>query len=211
MKMMKSSLSRKSKAFIALLVCAGFMFVQPMTTMADDSVAFIQNVQQKQAVSGVVKDAAGEPIIGASVLEKGTTNGSITDFDGKFQLSVAPGATLVISYIGYKTQELQVVPGKSLMITMQEDTETLDEVVVVGYGVQKKSDVTGSVTSVSKERLQNLPVTNVLQAVQGATAGITITQNSSIPGDAPSALVRGQNSINASSGPYIVVDGVPIN
>ena len=206
-----NSLSKNQKALIALMVCAGYMTVQPMTAMADDSVASVQAVQQKQSVSGVVKDAAGEPIIGASVLEKGTTNGTITDFDGNFQLSVSSNATLVISYIGYQTQELKVVPGKSLAVTMQEDTETLDEVVVVGYGVQKKSDVTGSVTSVSKERLQNLPVTNVLQAVQGATAGITITQSSSIPGDAPSALVRGQNSINASSGPYIVVDGVPIN
>ena len=206
-----NSLSKNQKALIALMVCAGYMAVQPMTAMADDSVASVQAVQQKQSVSGVVKDAAGEPIIGASVLEKGTTNGTITDFDGNFQLSVSPNATLVISYIGYQTQELKVVPGKSLAVTMQEDTETLDEVVVVGYGVQKKSDVTGSVTSVSKDRLQNLPVTNVLQAVQGATAGITITQDSSIPGDAPSALVRGRNSINANSGPYIVVDGVPIN
>ena len=118
---------------------------------------------------------------------------------------------MVISYIGYKNQEMKVIPGKSLNIILQEDTETLEEVVVVGYGVQKKSDVTGSVTSVGKERLGKLPVTNVLQAVQGAAAGVTITQTSSIPGDAPDALVRGQNSINANSGPYIVVDGVPIS
>ena len=94
-----------------------------------------------------------------------------------FTLNVAPGATLVISYIGYKNQEMKVIPGKSLNIILQEDTETLEEVVVVGYGVQKKSDVTGSVTSVGKERLGKLPVTNVLQAVQGAAAGVTIDTN----------------------------------
>ena len=92
-----NSLSKNQKALIALMVCAGYMAVQPMTAMADDSVAAVQAVQQKQSVSGVVKDAAGEPIIGASVLEKGTTNGTITDFDGNFQLSVSPNATLVIS------------------------------------------------------------------------------------------------------------------
>ena len=143
--------------------------------------------------------------------KQGTTNGTITDLDGKFTLKVKSGATLEISFIGYKTQTLKATPGTTMQVTMQEDSETLDEVVVVGYGVQKKSDVTGSVTSVPKDRLSKLPVTNVLQAIQGATAGVTITQTSSIPGDAPDALVRGQNSINANSGPYIVVDGVPIS
>ena len=125
-------------------------------------------------------------------------------------MNAASGSTLEISYIGFKTQTIKVGKGP-VKVTLQDDNQTLNEVVVVGYGVQKKSDVTGSVTSVNKERLEKLPVTNVLQAVQGAAAGVTITQSSSIPGDAPSALVRGQNSINANSGPYIVVDGVPIN
>lgn len=210
--MKSNSFLRNRKALQALLLCTGFIAAQPLSVMAEDGVMAVQTAQQqKQSVSGTIKDQSGEPVIGASILEKGTTNGTITDFDGNFTLNVAPGATLVISYIGYKNQEVKVVPGKLLNILLEEDTETLDEVVVVGYGVQKKSDVTGSVTSVPKERLDKLPVTNVLQAVQGATAGVTITQSSSIPGDAPSALVRGQNSINANSGPYIVVDGVPIN
>lgn len=168
-------------------------------------------VQQAETVKGTVLDSNGEPIIGATVIVKGNSKiGSITDLDGNFTLNVNPGTEIEISYIGYKTQTLKATAG-NMKVTLAEDDKTLNEVVVVGYGVQKKSDVTGSVTSVSKDRLEKLPVTNVLQAVQGATAGVTITQSSSIPGDAPSALVRGQNSINANSGPYIVVDGVPIN
>ena len=168
-------------------------------------------LQQVKKITGVIKDATGEPVIGANVIVKGTTNGTMSDIDGKFSLEVPAGAVLSISYIGYVAQEIPVKNQTDLNILLKEDSEMLDEVVVVGYGVQKKSDVTGSVTSVSKERLEKLPVTNVLQAVQGAAAGVTITQASSIPGDAPTALVRGQNSINANSGPYIVVDGVPIN
>lgn len=209
--MKSNSFLSNRKALTALLLCTGFVAIQPFSVMAEHAVASVQAVQQKQSVSGIIKDPSGEPVIGASILEKGTTNGTITDFDGKFSLEVTPGATLVISYIGYKNQEIKVTPGKALNVVLQEDTETLDEVVVVGYGVQKKSDVTGSVTSVGKDRLGKIPVTNVLQAVQGAAAGVTITQTSSIPGDAPDALVRGQNSINASSGPYIIVDGVPIS
>ncbi len=207
--MKSDSTKHNRKAMFALLLCTGFIATHPMPVQADLAEASVASVQQQRQASGVVKDAMGEPVIGATVLEKGTTNGTITDIDGKFSLNVKAGAVIEISYIGYVPQTLTA--GPNMNVTLQEDSETLDEVVVVGYGVQKKSDVTGSVTSVPKERLDRLPVTNVLQAVQGATAGVTITQSSSIPGDAPSALVRGQNSIKASSGPYIVVDGVPIN
>lgn len=207
--MKSDSTKHNRKAMFALLLCTGFIATHPMPVQADLAEASVASVQQQRQASGVVKDAMGEPVIGATVLEKGTTNGTITDIDGKFSLNVKAGAVIEISYIGYVTQTLTA--GPNMNVTLEEDSETLDEVVVVGYGVQKKSDVTGSVTSVPKERLDRLPVTNVLQAVQGATAGVTITQSSSIPGDAPSALVRGQNSIKASSGPYIVVDGVPIN
>ena len=144
---------------------------------------------QNTTVKGVVRDAMG-PTAGATVVQKGTNNGTITDLDGNFEISVPANAVLVVSFVGLDSQEIPVV---------------------VGYGTQKKSDITGSVASVDKARLSKLPVTNVLQAVQGATAGVTISQGSSIPGDAPSALVRGRNSINAGTGPYIVVDGVPIS
>lgn len=103
-------------------------------------------VQQRIQVSGTVSDPSGEPVIGASVVQKGTTNGTITDLDGKFSLSVASGTTLQVSYIGYVSQDVKAISGKPLTITLNEDTKTLDEVVVVGYGTQKKSDVTGSVT-----------------------------------------------------------------
>lgn len=211
--MNQNSFKRNRKALAVLLICTGFVVTHPLAVFAEESVSSVQIVQQqKQTVSGVVIDSTGEPVIGANVREKGNPgNGTITDLDGNFSLEVVPGTVLEISFIGYKTAEVKSIAGKPLKIILQDDSETLDEVVVVGYGVQKKSDVTGSVTSVNKERLSKLPVTNVLQAVQGAAAGITITQTSSIPGDAPDALVRGQNSINANSGPYIVVDGVPIS
>lgn len=168
-------------------------------------------LQQAKKITGTVTDAAGEPIIGANVVVKGTTNGTITDLDGNFSLEVPENSLLEISYIGYLTQSVAVQGQTDLRIALKEDSQSLDEVVVVGYGVQKKSDVTGSVTSISKERLSKIPVANVLQAIQGAAAGITITQSSAAPGDEPSALVRGKNSINAGTGPYIVVDGVPIS
>ena len=164
---------------------------------------------QNTTVKGVVRDAMG-PTAGATVVQKGTNNGTITDLDGNFEISVPANAVLVVSFVGLDSQEIPVAGKKFIEVTLSGNEE-LEEVVVVGYGTQKKSDITGSVASVDKARLSKLPVTNVLQAVQGATAGVTISQGSSIPGDAPSALVRGRNSINAGTGPYIVVDGVPIS
>ena len=164
---------------------------------------------QNTTVKGVVRDAMG-PTAGATVVQKGTNNGTITDLDGNFTINVPANAVLVISFVGLDTQEIPVAGKKFIEVTLSGNEE-LEEVVVVGYGTQKKSDITGSVASVDKARLSKLPVTNVLQAVQGATAGVTISQGSSIPGDAPVALVRGRNSINAGTGPYIVVDGVPIS
>ena len=163
---------------------------------------------QNTTVKGVVRDAMG-PTAGATVVQKGTNNGTITDLDGNFTISVPSNAVLVFSFVGLDTQEIPVAGKKFIEVTLSGNEE-LEEVVVVGYGTQKKSDITGSVASVDKARLSKLPVTNVLQAIQGATAGVTITQSSSIPGDAPAAQVRGTNSINANSQPYVVVDGVPL-
>jgi TonB-linked SusC/RagA family outer membrane protein len=190
------------------MALAAGMMAFPLPTMAEQAV---QDVQQAGVVKGQVTDKNGEGVIGATVKVKDAATGTVTDFDGSFSLNVQSAGTLVVSYIGYLTKEVAFTPGQTLNITIEEDATALDEVVVVGYGVQKKSDVTGSVTSINKDRLSKLPVTNVLQAVQGAAAGVTISQGSSIPGDAPSALVRGRNSINAGTGPYIVVDGVPIS
>jgi TonB-linked SusC/RagA family outer membrane protein len=190
------------------MALAAGMVAFPLPTMAEQAV---QNVQQTGVVKGQVTDKNGDAVIGATVKVKDAQTGTVTDFNGNFSLSVQKAGSIVVSYIGYLTKEVAFTPGQSLNITIEEDATALDEVVVVGYGVQKKSDVTGSVTSINKDRLSKLPVTNVLQAVQGAAAGVTISQGSSIPGDAPSALVRGRNSINAGTGPYIVVDGIPIS
>ena len=206
MKYAKLTLPSKKLCFVMALA-AGIMAF-PLPTMAEHAV---QNVQQAGIVKGQVTDKNGDSVIGATVKVKNAQTGTVTDFDGNFSLNVQESGTLVISYIGYLTKEVPFTVGQTLDITIEEDATALDEVVVVGYGVQKKSDVTGSVTSINKDRLSKLPVTNVLQAVQGAAAGVTITQGSSIPGDAPTALVRGRNSINAGTGPYIVVDGIPIS
>ena len=206
MKYAKLTLPTRKLCFVMAL--AAGMVAFPLPTMAEQAV---QDVQQAGVVKGQVTDKNGEGVIGATVKVKDAATGTVTDFDGNFTLNVNGAGTLVVSYIGYLTKEVPFTVGQTLNISIEEDATALDEVVVVGYGVQKKSDVTGSVTSINKERLSKLPVTNVLQAVQGAAAGVTITQGSSIPGDAPSALVRGRNSINAGTGPYIVVDGIPIS
>ena len=203
-----ANLTLPSRKLCFVVALAAGMIAVPMPTMAEQAV---QNVQQAGVVKGQVTDKNGDAVIGATVKIKDSQVGTVTNFDGNFSLNVQKAGRLVVSYIGYLTKEVAFTPGQTLNIEIEEDATALDEVVVVGYGVQKKSDVTGSVTSINKDRLSKLPVTNVLQAVQGAAAGVTISQGSSIPGDAPSALVRGRNSINAGTGPYIVVDGIPIS
>ena len=156
-------------------------------------------------VSGVIVDETGEPVIGASILEKGTTNGTITDFDGNFVLDVAEGATLEISYVGYATQSLKAAVG--MHVVLKEDTEVLEEVVVVGYGVQKKSDLTGSISQVSEKDLQKTPAPSLGSALEGRAAGLQVT-GSGAPGSNVSLNIRGIGSINNSQ-PLIVIDGVP--
>lgn len=200
-----SAVSRK-RLFLVLMAMTAGATCLPLAAAAD---TVVQATQQSGIIKGRVVDQNEEPIIGATVKVMGKKAAAITDLDGNFELNGAQGTTLVITYIGYKDMEVKAKNG--MVVKMEDDNTALSEVVVVGYGVQKKSDVTGSVTSVSKDRLSKLPVTNVLQAMQGATSGVIITQQSSIPGDAPTTLVRGQNSINANSGPYVVVDGIPLN
>lgn len=206
--MKNAYLKHTPKKIIFLTVMATSLGFVPQTTRAYQAP---QNVSQSMKLKGTVLDRNGEPIIGATVMVKGLKSGTVTDLNGTFTIDNLSKGTLVISYVGYKTKEESFQGLAPINITLVEDSKSLDEVVVVGYGTQKKSDMTGSVTSISKNRLSKLPISNVLQAVQGAAAGITITQASSIPGEAPTALVRGRNSINADSGPYIVVDGVPIS
>lgn len=160
-------------------------------------------------VKGRVIDAAGTPIIGATVKEASTTNGTITDFDGNFSLNVAEGATIEISYIGYKTQTLKITDNKDLVVTLAEDTEVLDEVVVVGYGTQKKVNLTGSVASVGSAELSDRPVVNTANLLQGKVNGLEMVSNNAQPGrDGSSLTLRGKGSFGTDTSPLVLIDGV---
>lgn len=164
-------------------------------------------VQQAKKVSGVVQDAMG-PVIGASVKVKGTGTGVATDFDGKFTLSVNPGATLVVSYIGYVTKEVKVGNQTSLVINLQEDKQLLDEVVVVGYGTMKKSDISGSSVNLGEKAMKGSIISSLDQSLQGRAAGVTAVSTSGAPGTASSIRVRGTATINSNAEPLYVIDGV---
>jgi TonB-linked SusC/RagA family outer membrane protein len=173
----------------------------------------VTSVRFDRTIEGKITDASGETLPGVNVRVDGTTQGAISDADGNFKLSVSEGSvTLIVTFVGF-LEERVVVPASQtkVSIVLQEDSKIMNEVVVVGYGTQKRSDITGSVASVPKERLSQLPVTNVMQAVQGSVAGVTISQGSSVPGSQPTTIVRGQNSINAGTGPFVVVDGIPLS
>lgn len=164
--------------------------------------------QAKRQIKGKVVDAAGETVIGANVLEKGTTNGVITDIDGNFVLNISSGATLEISYIGYVTQTIKVTNQTSLHIVLKEDSETLDEVVVVGYGTMKKSDLSGASVSVGEDAIKGSVITNLDQSLQGRAAGVSAVSTSGAPGSSSSIRVRGQATINSNAEPLYVIDGV---
>ena len=170
-----------------------------------------QVVQQHSGViTGVVVDENGEPVIGASVQVKGTSIGSVTDLDGNFTLKgVRQGSVVTVTYVGYKPQTVNVGSKTRLSITLEENKQVIDEVVVVGYGVQRKSDVTGALTHISSKELTAMPVSNALEGMQGKTAGVDIT-NSQRPGTVGSITIRGQRSITADSSPLYVVDGMII-
>ena len=166
-----------------------------------------QEVQQAtKKITGTVVDAMG-PVIGASVVEKGTTNGTVTDFDGNFTLNVKPGATIVVSFIGFETQEIKVGNLENFQITMKDDNAVLEEVVVVGYGVQKKKLVTGATVQVKGEDIAKLNTTNALTAMQSSTPGVQITQTSSQPGKGFKVNIRGVGTIGTSS-PLLIIDGI---
>ena len=166
--------------------------------------------QQKKAINGVVFDGGlNEPLIGANVVVKGTTNGTVTDLDGKFTLEAAPNDILVISSIGFKSLEIKASDASKGKITLQEDTQALDEVVVVGYGVQKKANLTGSVAHISAEAIESRSVASVSAALAGQIPGVTAIQSSGAPGSQTASItIRGTNSINGGS-PLVIVDGVP--
>lgn len=167
----------------------------------------ISMVAQKVPVSGTVSDQTG-PVIGASVIEKGTTNGTMTDNDGHFALTVSKGAVIEISSIGYKTQEITVGSQTNFTVTLTEDNEFLDEVVVVGYGSMKKSDLAGASVSMKESDLKGSIISSLDQSLQGRAAGVTAVTTSGAPGSSSSIRVRGQATINANAEPLYVIDGV---
>lgn len=166
-------------------------------------------LQNTVKITGTVSDAQGEPIIGATVMEKGTTNGIITDVDGNFTLNVSPNQNLQISYVGYQTQEVAIGTDRVFKITLKEDTELLDEVVVVGYGSMKKSDLTGAIASVKAETITAGGLNSAVGALQGNVAGVNIMRSNTKPGGGYDIKIRGLSSISKSNAPLIVVDGVP--
>lgn len=168
--------------------------------------AFAQDIQ----VQGIVKDATGMPIIGANIVEKGTTNGVISDMDGKFQLKAQQGSTIEVSFIGYITQEF-TASSKPVVIVLQDNTVALEEAVVIGYGTVKKSDATGSVVAVKADQLNKGAITNPVEMLQGKTPGVQITTGGGAPGEGATIRIRGGSSMSASNDPLIVVDGLPVS
>jgi TonB-linked SusC/RagA family outer membrane protein len=166
---------------------------------------------QGRAISGKVSDTGGSPLPGVSVTVKGTTQGAITDAAGKFSTQAANNATLVFSYIGYKAQEVKIGSQSTINVSMEEDAAALSEVVVVGYGTQKKSQTTGAISQISAKQITEMPLTNLGQALQGRAAGVDVSQSGSKPGAAPRILIRGRRSFNAGNDPLYVVDGIPLS
>ena len=164
---------------------------------------------QQITVKGLVKDTAGEPIIGANVVIKGTTNGTITDFDGNFQLNANKGDIIVISFIGYQPQEVQAAA--SMNIILKDDTELLDEVVVIGYGSVKKDDLSGSVVAIKAEEMNKGAVTSPQELIMGKVPGLSVSQGDGAPGAGSTIRIRGGASLNASNDPLIVIDGIPVS
>ena len=190
----------------ALLVSAMALLGTGYSTNAHAAGAPQEVQQATKKITGSVVDAMG-PVIGASVVEKGTTNGTVTDFDGNFALNVKPGATIVVSFIGFETQEIKVGNQDNFQITMKDDNAVLEEVVVVGYGVQKKKLVTGATVQVKGEDIAKLNTTNALTAMQASTPGVNITQTSSQPGKGFKVNIRGVGTIGESS-PLLIIDGI---
>ena len=185
---------------------AGFFFKHLFLALF---IVGLQNMCAQIPLSGNVTDTQGVPLAGANILEKGTSNGTQTDFNGDFSLEVGDEAVLVISYIGFATKEVNVNGQSNISVSLEEDTAGLEEVVVIGYGTVKKSDLTGSVSSIQADKLNTDSQASVEQVIQGRLPGVQITQSSAEPGGAFSIRIRGTNSITAGNEPLYVIDGLP--
>ena len=196
---------------LSLLMGGGMMLCATNATAADELARSVYNVAQtpqNQQITGRVLDAAGEPLIGVSIVEKGNkTNGTVTDIDGNFTLRVSKSQTVVVSYVGYKTQELSVAGKKTLDVTLHEDAEMLNDVVVIGYGTVKKADLAGSVAVMDSKSFKDQPVARVEDALNGRMSGVQV-MSSGVPGGSMKIRVRGASSVNKSNDPLYVVDGI---
>ena len=200
-----------SRAMVKVAACTMLAAGLPLAMYAEagNTEAAVIAAQQTRTVSGQVVDSNGESIIGANIVEKGTANGTITDMDGKFSLKTAPNATLVISYIGYKTIEMKASEIKAgQTITLQENAEMMDEVVVIGYGTQRKGDVTSAVASVKAEDFTVGKITDAAELVKGKIAGLSVTNSSGDPTATSSIMLRGINTVSGNTNPLILVDGI---
>ncbi|MBN1927600.1 MAG: TonB-dependent receptor [Prolixibacteraceae bacterium] len=208
MNLQKTKLSINITMFMALLLFFSFTCG---TVFGNEPGTISTSQQAKKVIRGNVKDAeTSESLPGASVIEIGTTNGTITDVDGNFSLSVNPGSTIQISYVSYKTQEINVEGREVFNILMESDVMGISDVVVIGYGTVKKSDLTGAVASISEESIRQNVGSGIDQALQGRTAGVTVTTNSGAPGTSPTVRIRGMGTIT-NPDPFYVVDGIPIS
>lgn len=200
-------MERNLLVLLLLAACVGYAATPPVVAFGALGTGMHKVAFQ---VSGKVVDERGEGLVGATVLEKGTTNGTATDAEGNFRLSVADGnAVLVVNYTGYASKEIPVNNQATLSVILAENA-TLNEVIVVGYGVQKKSQTTGAITSINARAINELPITNARQALQGRAAGVDVVQSGSKPGAAPQIRIRGRRSFNATNDPLYVVDGIPL-
>lgn len=189
-----------------LAVAGGLFCIVPQGTAATSAQLGIEQSDTKLLASGVVKDAHGEPVVGATVRENGTGNGTITDLDGKFTLRVSPEAQLIVSFVGFESQVVQA--GRDLSVVLVEDSKMLDDVVVIGYGQMKKSDLTSSITSISGKTLNQSASPSIKDALQGRVPGMDI-QADRYEGENRSMYIRGTRSLKASNTPLVIVDGVP--
>jgi TonB-linked SusC/RagA family outer membrane protein len=202
----------KLKKLVKIMTLSAFLLITGLGTASargGDSQESLERQQSKSRITGTVVDRMGEPVIGANVVEKGVaTNGTTTDEDGKFSLNVSQGATLVVSYIGYVTQGVAVMDRTQLQITLEEDSQSLDEVVVVGYGTQKKVNITGAVATVTPKVLESRAVSRVSQALQGQVANLNISSSDGKPFSTQEINIRGYTGFGSLGGPLIVIDGI---
>ncbi len=199
------------KASLLIMLCCIFFSARTYaaTALEEDKISGWENDAVQRAVSGKITDENGQPIAGANIAVKGTTVGTITGADGRYKLTVPEGAnTLVVSFIGYLTQEVIIGNQSVINVVLESDIQALSEIVVVGYGQQRKSDITGAISSVKGKELVQLPMQRVDQALQGRAAGVLVLNTAGAPGANTTIRIRGMNSINGGNNALIVVDGL---